>query len=106
MDGARGTRGQRCGPILVTVAQNSPVDTNRSQRVIAYMIASSIGLSILAIFANLAISAAGVDKSEGLWPTIVLLPTVGLPIGFILIFVLLIMSVVTRARAARDAGKQ
>jgi len=70
------------------------------------MIASSIGLSIIAIFVNLGASFLGVDKTAGIWNMITLLPTVGLPIGFILIFVLLIMNVISRGRAARDAGKQ
>jgi len=70
------------------------------------MIASAIGLSILAIFANLAASFMGVDKTTGIWNAITLLPTIGLPIGFILIFVLLIMNVITRARAAKDAGNE
>ena len=104
MDGALGISGLRCGPILVTVAQNSPVDTNRSQRVIAYMIASSIGLSLIAIFATLIAGAMSVDLSSGAWPTVVLLPLIGFPIGFILIFVLLTMSIIKRGRAAKDAG--
>jgi uncharacterized membrane protein len=99
-----GIGGQRCGLILVTVAQNSPVDTNRSQRVLAYMIASAIGLSLVAIFAVLIAGGASVDLGEGLWPTIRLVPLVGFPIGFILIFALLITSLVRRGNATKDAG--
>ena len=41
------------------------------------------------------------DFSVGIWPIVVILPLIALPIGFILIVVLLIMSFVRRARANR-----
>jgi len=99
-----GVGGRRCGLILVTVAQNSPVDTNRSQRVLAYMIASSIGLSLVAIFAILIAGGAGVDLSQGMWPVVLVLPAVGFPIGFALVIALLIVSLVRRGNATKDAG--
>jgi CDP-diglyceride synthetase len=68
------------------------------------MVASSIGLSLIAIFAVLIASLAGADTSEGAWPTVVLLPLIGFPIGFVLIFALLITNIIKRGRAAKDAG--
>lgn len=68
------------------------------------MIASSIGLSLIAIVVNLIITGLSVDKDSGVWPVIVILPTIGLPIGFILIIVLLVLSMISRSRAAKDAG--
>ena len=99
-----GDRQPLCGLILVTVAQNSPVDTNRSQRVLAYMIAATIGLSLISIFAILIAGGLGADLTEGLWPTVLLMPAVGFPIGFVLVFVLLIVSLVKRGNTAKDAG--
>jgi len=89
----------------MTVAENTPVTVNRNERILAYMVASSLGLSLLCIVATLIGAFAGADRSVGLWPTVVLLPTVGLPIGFILIIVLLILGAVRRARAAKDASQ-
>lgn len=66
------------------------------------MIAAIIGLSIIAIVVVL---IAGPGQADGIWPIIFVLPIVGLPIGFVLIIVLLVLSTVRRGRADRDAGK-
>lgn len=89
----------------MTVAENTPVTINRNERVLAYMVASALGLSLICIIATLIATGIGVDRSSGIWSTIVILPGIGLPIGFILIIVLLITSAVRRSRAARDASK-
>jgi hypothetical protein len=78
---------------------------NRNERVLAYMLASAIGLSVLAIIAIIAGTGLGVrDFDEGVWPVIVVLPTIGLPIGFLLFIAIIVTSVVKKSRAARDAG--
>jgi hypothetical protein len=89
----------------MTVAENTPVTVNRNERIIAYMVASSLGLSLLCIIATLIGAGAGADRSVGIWPLVTILPTVGLPIGFVLIIVLLVMSAIRRSRAARDASQ-
>jgi len=66
------------------------------------MIATSIGASILAILAVIIGSGAGADFSQGVWPTVGVLPLVGLPIGFVLIVVLVVVSGIRKSRAARD----
>jgi hypothetical protein len=85
------------------VAENSPVDTNRSQRALAYGVAASIVLSLIAIALNLGFTLAGAKLPPALEPIIVSLPVFGLPLGFILIIVLLFSSVIQRGRAAKDA---
>jgi uncharacterized membrane protein len=88
------------------VAEKTPVNVNRNERVLAYMLASAIGLSVLAIVAVIVATGAGVrDFGAGVWPAVIVLPTIGLPIGFILIIVLLVVSTVRKGRAARDADK-
>jgi hypothetical protein len=42
------------------------------------------------------------DFSEGIWPLIVLFPAIALPLAFVMIVVLLIVSFVRRARANRE----
>jgi hypothetical protein len=87
------------------VANNNPVDVNRNERILAYMLASAIGLSVLAIIAILAGTGLGVrDFDEGIWPVIIILPNIGFPIGIILLVVLVIVSARRKSRAARDAG--
>lgn len=88
------------------MANETPATFNRVQRVLAYMVASAIGLSIIAIIAILIGNAVGLkNANEGIWPMVFLLPTIGLPIGFILIIVLLVLTFVRRGREAKDAGK-
>ena len=69
------------------------------------MVASVVGLSILAFLAVIIATAMGVGDnngfSRGIWPPIFILPLYGLPIGFVLIIVLIISVGVRRSRAAR-----
>ncbi len=85
------------------VAKNTPVTVNRSERVLTYMIASAIGLSILAIVAVIIARASGVDVLSGVWLTVAVLPRIGLPVGVVLIIVRIVLVVIKRSRAAKDA---
>jgi len=67
------------------------------------MVASSIGLAILAIIALLVAGLAGIKTSEGVWLSVVVLPPIGLALAVLLIITLVIVSALRRARAARDA---
>lgn len=65
-----------------------------------------IGVSILAVITVLIAGGVGLTKAEaqdGIWPTVTLLPLVGFPIGFLLIFVLMIVSARRRGRESRAA---
>jgi uncharacterized membrane protein len=93
----------------VTVAKETSVTINRNERVIAYMIAAIVGLSILAFLSIIIGTAVGLDQAaftSGIWPAVYVLPEIGLPIGFVLIIVLLILSARRRAREARAAEEQ
>jgi hypothetical protein len=80
------------------------VQVNRIERILAYILASAIGLSILAIIAVIAGTGLGVRNfDEGVWPVLIVLPTVGLPIGFALVVALLIVSAMRRSRSAKNA---
>ncbi|WP_378145389.1 multidrug ABC transporter ATPase [Cnuibacter sp. UC19_7] len=75
---------------------------SRLQRTLGFMIVAVIGLSVLCFFAIIIATAVGVhDFTPAPWPVIGLLPVIGLPIGFVLIFVLLIISVRARGRENR-----
>lgn len=81
--------------------------SNRVERSLAYMVASIIVLSLAAFIALIVGTGAGLtgsDFTQGIWPTVVVLPLIGLPIGFVLIIVLLVVSAVRRGRAAKDAS--
>ena len=69
------------------------------------MVASVVGLSILAFVAVIVATAMGVGAndgfSRGIWPPIFILPLYGLPVGFVLIISLMISVGVRRSREAR-----
>lgn len=83
----------------------TPVTDHRAERVLAYMVAATIGISILAFLAVMIGTLAGVGAddgfSQGVWPVILVLPLIGLPLGFILLIALLILNGVRRARESR-----
>ena len=88
------------------MANDTPVTAHRAERTLAFMIASSVGLSIICIIAVIVGTAAGVKNfGEGAWPVVIVLPGIGLIIGLVLIVALLVVSSVRRCREAKDAGK-
>ena len=95
-------------PILEGVPEESLVMSNRVERVLAFMVAAIIVLSLASLIAAL-IAATGSgfgrdDFAQGIWPAVTIMPLVGLPTGFVLIIVLLVVSAVRRGRASKDAG--
>jgi hypothetical protein len=87
---------------MSTRTPGGDVPVRRLDRVLAFM---SLGLAVVSIgcfFAILIARPAGVtDFSEGIWPVIAVLPLIALPIAFLMILALLIMTFVRRARANR-----
>lgn len=79
------------------------------ERALAYAIAVIIGASLLAFVVIIIATIAGAGEDggfgEGIWPVVMAVPTYGLPIGFVLLIVLLILSAVRRGRAAKGAGE-
>jgi hypothetical protein len=81
---------------------SSDLPVRRIDRVLAYMALGLTVLSIVCFFAVILARPFGVtDFSAGLWPTIVVLPLIALPVAFLLIVALLIMNFVRRSRANR-----
>lgn len=80
------------------MANDTSVPLNRIERILAFMIASAAGLSIIAIVATLIAGMTGTDTSQGIWLTITVLPLIGLTLAVVLIIVFLIVSVVRRRR--------
>ena len=87
--------------------EESFVMSNRLERVLAYMVAAVILVSLASFVALIAATGAGLGREEfatGFWPIVTIMPLIGLPIGFVLIIALLVVSAVRRGRAAKDAG--
>lgn len=87
------------------VSDSGNITDNRAERVLAYMFAAVVGLSILAFFAvmigTMAGAAADDGFSRGVWPIVLMLPWFGLPIAFLLLITLLIVNGIRRARTTR-----
>ena len=87
--------------------KEAPPSATRIERVLAYMLASVIGLSILSFFAIIfgtLFGMTGPDFARGAWPAAAILPYYGLPSGVALIITLVIVSARRRARESRAAA--
>jgi hypothetical protein len=93
------------GRILRTVAKETPVTIHRNERVLAFMIAGIVGLSIVAIFVVLIGTGAGLSQAgpAALWQALTLFPFVGLMVGFLMIITLLVVSARRRSRETQAA---
>lgn len=72
------------------------------EQILAYAALTIIGVAVVSFFATLIAALSGVDQSvltDGFWPFITWLGYVGLPIGFVLIITLII---ITRRRRKRE----
>ncbi|QEO09387.1 hypothetical protein [Protaetiibacter larvae] len=85
--------------------ENAPVPLNRIERVLTVWIATIVGLSILAIVITIIGNASGAEMASGIWPALVLVGYIGLPIAFVLILVFLVVTTVRRRRLARDGER-
>lgn len=84
-------------------AEPEAIQPNRAQRVLAFMFAAVILLSLVAIILTLVAGAIGADPTSGIWPVILILPLPGLSVAVLLLIALLVVTAVRRSRAARDA---
>ena len=87
------------------MAKETPVTIHRNERVLAFMIAGIVGLSIVAFLTVIIATASGLPGNQfrgGFWQAVALLPGVGLPIGFVLIIVLIVISGIRRSREAKS----
>ncbi|MFG6403559.1 MULTISPECIES: multidrug ABC transporter ATPase [unclassified Microbacterium] len=86
------------------MSTRSPGDipVRRIDRVLAFMSLGLLIVSVVCFFAVILAQPLGVtDFSQGLWPTVIVLPMIGLPVAFLLMLTVLIMSFVRRGRANR-----
>lgn len=90
------------------MTSQSPVIDHRAERILAYMVAGTVGASIIAFFAVMIGTFANADApgwaEEGIWPAVLVFPLIGLPIGFLLLVALLIVNGVRRSRESRRSS--
>lgn len=89
------------------MARGTAVPLNRIERILAFVLASVAGLTVVSIVALLIGRAAHVtDLSAGVWPVVAVLPLIGLPIALVLAIVLIIVMNTRRRRLAADDARK
>lgn len=89
------------------MSKNSPTPTapiRRIDRILGFGALAIIAIAVACFLAIIIGSATGMqqeDFGEGLWPVAAAAPMWGLPLGFLMIITLLIMTFTRNARAAR-----
>ena len=87
----------------------TPRPASRLQRILAYIIAALVVVSLLCIFAIIIGTWLGAGAAQGsgqgVWPTVIMFPTFALPAAFVLIMVLLFVSLVGRSKQNRDSSR-
>ena len=87
---------------MSTSPDSSQLQPGRAERILAFMSLGIALLSILCFFAIIIGTWSGMtieDFGSGIWPFVALLPNIGLPLAFVLIITLLVITWVRRRRA-------
>ena len=88
---------------MSTPTSSGDVPIRTVDRFLAFTALGLAAAAIVCFFAVIIARPAGVtDFTEGIWPLLVVFPAIALPIAFLMIVALLIMSFVRRARANRE----
>jgi TRAP-type C4-dicarboxylate transport system permease small subunit len=87
------------------VSQQTPSATSRPQRILSFIIAALVVVSLLCIVAILIGTAVGgfaqQGSGQGVWPAVFVLPLIALPIAFVLMIVLFVLTARSRSKAAK-----
>lgn len=80
--------------------------SNRSERILAYMLAGVFGVSMLC-FIVLIVAWLTIKQipGTGIWPLVTVLPEIGLPISILLVLVILAVNWTRKARANRNGTR-
>ncbi|BDZ37549.1 multidrug ABC transporter ATPase [Microbacterium suwonense] len=87
-----------------TPQETPETPTGRIDRFLAYTALALAAASIICFFAIIIGTATGMDQASfgsGAWPFIAALPLFGLPLAFVMIIALLIITFVRRGRAGK-----
>ncbi len=91
---------------MSTQTPGEDIPIRRIDRILAFMALGIAILSIVCFFAIMIATGSGMEQadfSQGIWPMVAAIPLFGLPIAFLMILTLLIMSFVRRSRANRGS---
>lgn len=89
---------------MSTQSSGSEVPVGRLDRILAFTALTLAALSVACFFAIIIGSATGMDQESfagGLWPVVAAIPLWGLPLAFVMIIALLVMTFARKGRAAK-----
>lgn len=90
---------------LKTVTDPQQHNASRFERILAFMLLALVLLSVGTFAAIMVGTMQGMGSDDfvnGIWPVIVMVPYIGLPLAILLLIVLMISSAVRRARESRQ----
>lgn len=88
---------------MSTQKSEPEVPIRRLDRILAFTALGIAAASVICFFAIIIGTATGMDRTafaEGVWPIVAAIPYWGLPLAFVMIITLLVMSFVRKGRAA------
>jgi len=89
--------------ILVFVTKHSTERDLRIERVLAYLVAFSIALAVLSFVAVVVATALGqTEFDNGVWPAVITMPQIALPLGVVFIITLVVLNGRRRQREYRN----
>ena len=91
-----------------TPANPAGAPVSRAQRSLMYVAGSILGFGIIAIVALLigeAVTPLAISDASGIWSIVAFIPNIALPVAFVLLIVLLVITFRKRSQDAKDAGK-
>ncbi len=89
--------------ILVSVTNHSTERDLRIERVLAYLVAFSIALAVLSFIAVVIATALGqTEFDNGVWPAVITMPQIALPLGVVFIITLVVLNGRRRQREYRN----
>ena len=75
----------------------------RIERVLAYLVAFSIALAVLSFIAVVVATALGqTEFDNGVWPAVITMPQIALPLGVVFIITLVVLNGRRRQREYRN----
>lgn len=95
--------------ILNSVSVNNPAPVSRFERVLAFMLLGLVLLSVGTFLAIIIGTWQGMGSSDfagGIWPVVVMVPYIGLPLAFVVLITLMITSVIRRSRENKRTTTQ
>jgi uncharacterized BrkB/YihY/UPF0761 family membrane protein len=95
--------------ILRSVTANNPAPVSRFERILAFMLLGLVLLSVGTFLAIIIGTWQGMGSSDfagGIWPVVVMVPYIGLPLAFVVLITLMITNVIRRSRENKRTTTQ